>query len=306
MMKRWMGASILVLGVLFPGIVVAEDSPPADCRRCLHGHTFLPSKDIADPFATTHFAAVTGLGYAGFTVDDGNGGTTDYKAAAIEQRFDFQLSPIKYLGLRLSFGGNALSGVDAGSALVIGTNVGYAVGAGVLGSLWGNDWVHLGVLFDYAFSSGYKLNASTAIQNSINQGTLTSEGLLTKAVEHAFNPGFALAFSPYKMIGLLTSLRFPMAKPDGGAFGNAVSYGIVLSLDISTVAPVPIAFTGMYGFEKGFEQGARLQHFFGGGLFYSGRRNLALGVEANVSKSSPEAGIDQMLILAQVALRYYW
>lgn len=55
----------------------------------------------------------------------------------------------------------------------------------------------------------------------------------------------------------------------------------------------------------GLDGQRRLLHYGGGGLFYTGRRNLGLGAEVQVTRSSPMDGVKQLLVMGQFRLRHY-
>jgi hypothetical protein len=47
-------------------------------------------------------------------------------------------------------------------------------------------------------------------------------------------------------------------------------------------------------------------HQVSGGVFYTGRRNLALGVEFGYSLQSPAQSVVLSVVTAMIRLRYYW
>jgi hypothetical protein len=111
--------------------------------------------------------------------------------------------------------------------------------------------------------------------------------------------------STYKVIGLMSSLRYVWEHVDGGATDHLLDWGLALSLDLNTVLSVPIGLQGVYELVKTYGASTTLQHYGGGGLWYTGRKDLALGVEVVATKSN-SGGVDQLLIQGQFRLRYYW
>ena len=301
------------------------DAPPASAsdpfhwgdqadRRALNGHYFLPSEVVRDPFATTHFASGTSFGYAKFRIQgqdtDGNDVDLRLKLIAIQQALDMQVG-VGHVGpaafaVRLRALGNAIVGIDAQSALRAPLNVGYLYGAGLMAKAWGNRWFQVGLALDFTRTTTYQVSPLTAIQNSIDQGTLTSDGLLARQTYTDLQPSLSLAVSPYRVLGLVTTLRYTWEKIDGGASASGIDWGLNLGLDLAPVSVLPLGIQGVYQLQKDLSGDAGLIHYGGGGLFYTGRPHLALGVEVLATRSSPGPGLSQVLILGEFRLRYYW
>lgn len=284
-------------------------------RRALNGHFFLPSEAVTDPFTTTHFGSATAFGYGRFdmTVQDDQGNPQDLrlKIAAIQQAMELQVQfaqagPASF-AIRARASGSAAVGVNAESALYVPLTVGYDYGVGLAIKPWGNRWFQFAVSLDYLRGTTYTVSPMQALANSLDSGTLTTRGLLTTETVNQVAPALSLAVSPYRLLGLVTTIRYAWSRPEGGAAdAQVLDWGAALGLDIGAVSKAPIGIQGMYRLEKGLDGQRRLLHYGGGGLFYTGRRNLALGAEVQVTRSSPGAGIDQLLIMGQFRLRYYW
>lgn len=284
-------------------------------RRALNGHFFLPSEVVADPFTTTHFGSATAFGYGRFdmTVQDDQGDTRELrlKLAAIQQGMELQVQfaqagPASF-AVRARASGSAAVGVNADSALYVPLTVGYDYGVGLAVKPWGNRWFQFAVSLDYLRGTTYTVSPLQALSNSIEAGTLTTSGLLSTEIVNQVSPALSLAVSPYRLLGLVTSLRYAWSRSEGGGpDAQVLDWGAALGFDLGAVSKAPIGIQGMYRLEKGLDGQRRLLHFGGGGLFYTGRRNLALGAEIEVTRSSPMDGVEQLQIMGQFRLRYYW
>lgn len=283
-------------------------------RRALNGHYFLPSQVVRDPFVSTHFGSGTSFGYAKFRIQgqdaDGNDVDLRLKMVAIQQALDLQVGVghVGPAGFALRFGasGDATVGVDAQSALRAPLNVGWQFGGGIVAKAWGNRWFQMALAFDFVRRTSYLVTPLQAIQNSIDQGALTADGLLSKQTVTDLQPSLSLAVSPYRVAGLVTTLRFTGEKTDGAGWAEGIDWGLHLGLDLGAVSILPLGIEAVYQLQKDLSGAKALIHYGGGGLFYTGRTHLALGVEAVVTQSSPGPGLSQLLIVGEFRLRYYW
>jgi hypothetical protein len=283
-------------------------------RRALNGHYFLPSEVVRDPFASTHFGSGTAFGFGRFRVqgtdDQGNDVDLRLKLVAIAQALDLQVG-IGHAGpaafaVRLRAAGSAIVGIDAESALRAPLNVGYEYGAGFLAKAWGNRYFQAGLAFDFDRVTRYLVSPLAAIQNSIDRQELTTAGLLTKQTYTDLQPSLSLAVSPWRVAGLVATLRYTYELADRGADSQVLDLGLNLGFDLGAVSILPLGIQGIYQMQKELTGAKKIIHYGGGGLFYTGRPNLALGVEAVVTRSSPAAGVSQLLVEGQFRLRYYW
>jgi len=318
-------ALLLFAAALTPAIARAEQSPPPPSasdgfhwddqtnQRALNGHYFLPSQVVPDPFTTTHFGSSTAFGYGRIdaTIDNGDGTTQNLrlKLLAIQQSLDLQVGmgaagPASF-ALRVRTSANAVVGVNGDSALYAPANLGYDYGVGFVAKPWGCRYFQFALSLDFLRSTSYRVSPVDALRNSLAQGSLTSSGLLSKSNTTDLAPGLSLALSPYKVIGLMSSLRYVWEHVDGGSTDHLLDWGVALSLDLNPVLSVPIGLQGVYELVKTYGGSNDLQHYGGGGLWYTGRKDLALGVEAVATKSKAN-GNDQLLIQGQFRLRYYW
>ena len=318
-------AFLFLATVLIPAAARAEKAPPPPSasdgfhwddqtnQRALNGHYFLPSEKVPDPFTSTHFGSSTAFGYLriGATIDNGDGTTQnlDLKLLMIRQSLDLQvgmgaIGPASF-ALRVRAAANAVVGINADSALYVPASLGYDYGVGLVAKPWGCRYFQFALSLDFDRNTSYLLSPETALHNSLDQGSLTSKGLLSKSNTTDLVPGLSLALSPYKVIGLMSSLRYVWEHVDGGATDHMLDWGLVLSLDLNTVLSVPIGLQGVYELVKTYNASKDLQHYGGGGIWYTGRKDLALGVEAIATKSGL-LGFSQTTIEGQFRLRYYW
>jgi hypothetical protein len=121
----------------------------------------------------------------------------------------------------------------------------------------------------------------------------------------------SLAWAPHPAVGFVGSAAFIWSRRTSGG-GEKEQTGSVFAingdLDLGRLTPVPIALIAVYHWE-GAGGLARLQDI-GGGVFYSGRPNLQLGVEVawrdQTVRQDVEGETPVEATLAALVLRYYW
>jgi hypothetical protein len=330
---HWMrtGSAVAVaFWLAWPGAVLGRETPPAgdatsteaeaDDRievwldRRLKGHDFLPSDFVTDPFVTTHFDSSTGFGWVRAKAS-GPGGSLQADLAEIVQRIELQAGVVRvrgvpWLGLRFIAAGHAATGLDANAFQILPTTLGYEFGGGLAVRLWGNDWVQLGIKTDVTWAKDWALTPLRAIENSVNAGTITLDGLLTATSELRFLPSFQVAFSPHRVFGLWTSLQYGFAHPAAGDDSHLLRFGLAAGLDFDRVSPVPLGLLFTYTLDQTLPDDGRI-HYVGGGLFYTGRRDLALGLEVrgtwqSISDAATGTTVDLTSVQGGFRIRYYW
>ncbi len=314
--------NLFVFGILFwsTAAVAADPAapapipPPEESRRELAGHIFLPSQVVFDPFVTTHIGESTGFGYAAFrlgTTDNGQKTNHDLQFAFLQQTFDFQVAPMKWWAVHVQLGGTVQSGIDADSALIRGAEVGYVVGAGAIFS-WKLGRVRLGAGFDFNYSPFYGLSPLTALQASAAAGKVDTTTLFTSADNLNLRPSLLMAIGLHRALGLRLTIDYDhlfsgSALPDT----DELNFGGLMDIDLHQVSKAPVGI--LLGYKIGvIVSGAvagdnGIEHALTAGIFYTGRRNLALGLEALLFFPRFETNqTDYLRVSATFDLRYYW
>lgn len=143
--------------------------------------------------------------------------------------------------------------------------------------------------------------------NSIDKRKPTTEGLLVHEKEINLGFGVQSAVAFHKTFGAYMSLNYIGSMPiSGGEWGSTLDLGFALSYDINPVTNIPLGLLMFYQIEKPFQEGMKMQHLFGGGLFYTGRKNLVLGTEIEATLSKPMEGVSQLLLIGNFRLAYLW
>lgn len=337
MLARTAIAAFVALALSHPA-VAAEDplagapasapAAPAPARgdgslaegRVLNGHVFMPSVRVPGALTTTSFASYLVLAYgqssADFQVADRTySGSFDY--AGIGSILGYEYAFQRYFSARFTLDNVIYSGIDGPSAIVVGTSLQFGGSLGLTASLPVGDSLRVGVLFDAGITPGLGLtiaNGIRAIVRDCQAGSCSTGQGDIFGIHKAttLQPALAVNWSPWRPLGVTanTALVHVSQKDGDETFSaDAATLAAAADLDLLPLWNVPVGLQLAFSWTAPFS-GEVLQHVtdMGGGVFYTGRRNLALGVQF-VSRRfavQPTVDVSWSTIITTVGLRYYW
>ena len=314
--------AVFVLGALafVPQIANAKDGDSdvasSDTGRVLAGHHFAPSDLVRQPFITTSFAAYTGLGtleLSGIPVTDDTGTPTGetfaINLALLQQGFDMNFALNDWLGIATMFAGGVNTGTDSDGALQYGALANYSYGIGALASLLKTSSAQLSGALGVSRGSAMQLSPLQAMVTALETGKISTSGLFTKRTETTLvaSGQFAYAFS--EIVGTWASVSYSRTSTDVAGESSSSSDlegGAALSVDFDPWVDFPVGVLVSYLYGKGLEDGAKPYHYAGGGLFYTGRKHLALGAEVYLFKTSYGGGMEVNATSGQLRVQYFW
>ena len=307
---------LLVLGVV-SGIAGADETDDGTRRwnRELNGHFFIPSLSIADPFVPTELSLITGAGVAwvdgpGFDARANPMGRDSYVAAALTHTTRFQANILKWWAVRLTGAGGLYGGANAKSALVLGASVPADIIVGTTVSFPVGRWLRIGGTFDYDWQYQHVIDPLAAVQRSLAVGQADASTVKQRLETNTVIPGVTAAFAPHPAIGFVSSLQYLWWTRDDGTTTtdvNNIAFGIDGQLDVRPlVHRIPLALLVGYRVQAPLGSSEPLTQDVEGGLYYSGKRALVLGVEARGRWFQIRPGFDTAALIANVVLRYYW
>ena len=311
----------LLLLAAAPALADDEAAPGGEhWRRELGGHVFIPSLAIDDPFLSTNLAVYTGAGYSWIDGPDfdtrGNLLTNQrsYVAEALAEAVTFQAGITRWLALRVGGGGGINAGSDGRSALVVGATQPITVDAGVTASWRLARIVRLGGTFDFAYSHLKLIQPLSAVQASIAGAQVDAAQASQRVDGYAIAPGAAVAIAPHPAIGLLAVAQYQWNGYYGDIAGVGLSsfvLGASAQLDLRPFVPwLGLGFLVAYRAQLPFESGTRYTHTLEGGIFYTGRRAIDLGIDLQVKwfdlRPYARFPLDTTQLISVVLLRYHW
>jgi hypothetical protein len=288
-------------------------------RRELNGHFFVPSLTVPDPFVPTLFSLSTGAGHAwvdGPSFDPrGNPvGGESYRAAALAESMTFQAAILSWWALRLASGGGLYGGVNARSALVLGAIIPLDVTPGTTVSWKIGRFVRLGGTFDFQYQYRTVIDPLAAVRTSLASSQVDTSQVHQRVNSYSVIPGATVAAALHPAVGLVGSVQYLWNGRDDGTSTQSVSYiviGVSAQLDLKPlVSRVPLGVLGAYRAQIPFESSERLIQSVEGALFYTGRKDLALGLDLqgqwfDLRPGSPFP-LSASALIAALTVRYYW
>ena len=280
--------------------------------RTLAGHTFIPSDLVNPPFITTHVDSLTGGGFlkvSALIQGDGGQEVADFDLGAIAQTITTQFALTEFLAVGVAATGQAVAGVNNEAALVSGATLGYGLQFSALVRLLRVQKFVLSA----AASGGLEKAARLSPIDAINQVLATGNArnitdLFVSSSANDLGADLRAALSLHPVFGLTANIGLGRESFNQAGQSNSegvFSLGLALSLDFNAIRSAPVGFLLGYGNERSLEDGATPIGTFVGGIFYTGREDLALGLEAAIA-SQGQTGAGQDSYVFVYRMRYYW
>jgi hypothetical protein len=298
-------------------------------QRALNGHVFIPSRYVLSPFSQTSFGMGVVSGFANATgpkfslsgPDAGQViGEQDYSYALLALGFEFDAKLAEWLGVRLAGAGSVFTGIDGKSVLVVGASGSVGVNAGLTAGMPIGDKTRVAATFDVEYAPSLDITVAAGIIQALETNDVSSSDYFNDQNIFTFVPGVAAAWAPTPSLGFTPDLGYVRPeknRDDVTTSRNGVRLGLLVDFDVRGVQPqLPMGFVAGYSGDLplGGEGLSRVQQFFGG-VAYTGREDLYLGVEVGYRKFTlrdiPEGGaatssLDSDGVAVTIAMRYYW
>ncbi|MFO0578607.1 MAG: hypothetical protein U1A78_31775 [Polyangia bacterium] len=293
--------------------------------RELAGHTFIPSVLLGDAFPVTSFGVFTAGTFASgsATVDaaDGSGPQAlSLAQAAASHGFALQLGMTRFLAAGLSLRGSVNSGLTQDALALSGTDAGFSVSTHVLGSIPIRERMRVALQLEIDYSQNYNVNVVEPLRTAFAESVRSLSDLLDRldGIEQrllqrrsvlTLAPRAILAVGLHRAIGLRVQLGYlhQIVLSGDTVPVPCPSVGLLFSWDLGAVTKVPVGLLTGYRLDAmRLEGGDRIAHSLHAGLFYTGRRHLALGVEGGATLQRPFFGAMLTELQALFTLKHFW
>ena len=289
---------------------VAESS-----SRELNGHVFQPSQLANPSFRQTTFQVglLYGVGNATGPKYDSSGnvtGTADYSFAALAQTFSYEYRFREWLSAAASVVTSAYTGITGASVVSVGAQVAVGVGGQAkLGYRLGP--VDTAVLLDVSYTPEYGFLIADAILRALRDHVIDSGAALQSTHGLTLGPTLAASWAPFSALGLTGNLgySYKSLRASGTVIQETSSLvvGAAADFDFGKVSSVPIGLLAGYRLINPInDESVPYIQTFSGGISYTGRGDLGLGLEIGRRSFSIRSGIAATVTVAQIGLQYYW
>jgi hypothetical protein len=319
---RALRVTCLVLLLAAPAFAQEEPTTSSSgepWRRELAGHVFIPSLAVTDPFVSTNVTLYLGAGYSwidgfGFDVRGNPVGSDSYTATALADAASFQASLTRWLAVRLSGGGGINGGANGRSALVVGLVQAVPFGAGATASWKLGRMLRLGGTFDFVYSYSKLIQPLTAVRNSLLAGQVDTTGASQRVDGYTVTPGASVALAPHPAIGLLGSAQYMWNGLFGDVSSAKLNYIVLGASGQVDLRPITSWLTlGLllgYRTQIPLQSNTRYTHTLEGGIFYTGRRAIDLGLDLQIKwldlRADTRTPLDTRELITVLLLRYHW
>jgi hypothetical protein len=290
-------------------------------HRELAGHVFIPSHFVLTPFSNTSF----GMSLAGAVgtatgpvigIDPATGmvtktGTADYPLSAFGPSLEASIRLLEFLDLRLGLVGLLFTGTTGPAALVVGSGFQLGGNLGVTAGMNFGEHVRAGLTFDFVSSPQFNLLVLSGIATAIASGMIPApSNLLSKTNTITVEPGLVAAWAPWRFIGGTVNFQYlhPTTTGSYSSTLNGLALALLADFDLmQVVREVPLGLTATYKWITPIgSSGVSSTQDLVGGLFYTGRKDLALGLEIGQRVFHVQDTLKSSATFFYISVQYYW
>jgi len=172
--------------------------------------------------------------------------------------------------------------------------------------------VRLGVTGDFIYSHSLLIQPLSAIQDSLVAGDVRASSASERLNSYSALPGITVAFAPSRTFGLLAAVQYSWTRVTDGETHNRqyIGLGASAQVDLLPASGVPLGFLASYRATLPFESDVRATNTVEGGAFYTGRKDLDLGLDVQLKwfdlRPDHLFRLDSTEAIAVIEMRYHW
>ncbi len=276
-------------------------------ERELGGHYFLTMFGVRQPFVTSHIGSFTTAGTADANdipmPEELGGGTMDMPFLGLGQSFELQIAAFDRFALRVGADGSALLPRDEEAALIIAAMGGWSAGAGATAKIVERKYFQVAGSFDYVH--GYNVQA-------VPLGLLASlpdiqpENMFVDVTSDSLHFGAQGAVAPHEVVGIVLDVGWDSETDSDDTNDAFLRLGAGVSLNFEPLgAPVGLVATYTERFAMDAENATELDRTVSGGIYYTGRRYLDVGILVQ-STTQDVNDVDISMLTGTSVLRTYF
>jgi hypothetical protein len=309
-MRRTVASAVFAIfvGALLP-LASAQALEPTG--RCLGSHCFQMPTLFPNAFITTQFGFTQGVqSLSSKDVDVfGDGTTMDLSMMGIREELDYMMAFSRGFGVFVKGTGTVLTGTNSDSALIAGGQGSFGGSIGAALALLRTDGTLVTLRAAVAKGKNLQVTPIIALLSVANGASITDSAgsMFSSSNAVGFLPSLMLAQSLGKALGLQAGVWLEYMKADDADATKGLNGAAALEFDLGAVSQMPLALAGEFSYSRtlGLDEDVKS---FGGGLYYSGRSDLQLGLflATMIQAKSDDYpnGVDN--VYGQLTMRYFF
>jgi hypothetical protein len=292
---------------------------------------FSPALGFVSPFATTSFGTFLLVG-AGSTQGSVSlqlpgdpppapttfSGEITYGAIGGVLGFEFQFLP--GVSARAVLTETLYTGLSGAAAAAVGTNARVGGALGLTAGIPIGRSARIAAVLDVSYTPRVGLVLGPAVRSAFDScatGLTDCRFEFGQLFQHRnvfeFQPGVAAGWAPLPALGVIGNLSYSFADI-GGSQGSqtmgGISLGAAVDFDFLEISRVPVALQASFSTLRPIT-GHDISYGYsdlGGAIFYTGRKELSLGVQIvkRRFRVAPDTDVSWSNFLSLIGLRYYW
>lgn len=293
---------------------------------------FTPVLGMTGPFATTSFGSFMQLGKGstegtltlqlpGNPLPPPQTFHGDVSYAAMGGVLSFEYAFVPGVAARVGVSQTIYSGLNGTSAAVVGSNVRIGGAVGLTAGIPIGQSARIAAVIDAAYAPRLGLILGPAIESTFaacSQGVASCrfdfDQLFDQKNALTVQPGIAAAWAPTRALGITANLSYVYnsvsTKNQDTLSQGGISPGVAVDFDFMGVSKVPlglqVSWSSLFSFSDNDLNNGYTD--LGGAIFYTGRRELALGIQVldRRFRVSPDVDVSWNNIVGSIGVRYYW
>jgi hypothetical protein len=297
-----------------------DESAVTSDRRTLNGHRFTPAASVRWPFTTTSLTSDLIVAYGKTTGPPITIGDRTFEAdleyAGIGGVLAYEYAFLEHFSARAILDNIIFSGIDGKSVLSVGTEAQFGFGVGGTASWQLGETLRLGALLDVTNAPNLALTVGAGLRDLADrcQNTAVCEvdtgELFGSTSVTTVQPAVAASWAPTHALGVTANVAYQNITSDSDEVdGNTLRLGLATDYDLGAVSSLPVGLLLQFAWTAPFDAEG-LQHItdLGGGIFYTGRKDLSAGVQIIARRYAVAENVDTSweTFLVAMGLRYFW
>jgi len=242
------------------------------------------------------------------------------KYVAVGGVLTYEYEFLRGVSARIGLTENLYSGTTGTSLAVVGTSVRLGFGLGLTAGLPIGDSLRLAAVFDATSQPKMGVLLGPAIKSAydscltgLSNCTFDFDQLFEQQNIVELQPGVAAAWAPLRSLGLTGNVSYSHSTIDNSNSGTVtqtgLSLGAAVDFDFGAVSRVPVGLQVTWSSLIPISGGGSSRFTdVGGGFFYTGRKDLSLGLQVvdRRFRVSPSTDVSWTTIVAMIGMRYYF